>query len=922
MPDWKGEIEARLAGLRLSPSREAEIVEELEVHLEDRHRELLAAGVAPDEARQQALLELREDGLLARGIAPLRQARSPEPIAPGAPGSGLFGDLLQDLRYGVRMLRRQKSFALAAVSTLALGIGANSTIFSMVNATLLQRLPVVASERLVYVSKGGSGSVFSYPEYAELRDGGRQILDGLIAWGGITASLNADGQTDLTGGAIVSGNYFEVLGVSAQLGRVLTSADDVTPGAHPVAVVSHGLWQRRFGGRPDIVGHQVLLNGHAFTVVGVAPRRFGGAQLGAPRDLYVPMMMQAVMRPPRAGYSGEMNPDLLKTRTNRWLFALGRMKPGVTRQQVEASLSTLATAIERATRSDAPPQPIAAVAVDDGMPGQRAQLLPVAKLLMSVTGAVLLIACANVANLLLSRATARRREIAVRLAIGASRARLVRQLLTESVLLASLGGALGLALAWSALNAFRAAPPPGGLPVTLDFAIDLRVLAFSFGLAFGTGILFGLLPALRASRADLVPALKDESFVPDERARRFGLKQALVVGEVAVSLALLVAAALFLRSLQQANATSPGFDSARLLNAPLSVNLLRYTRAQGREFYSQAVARVQALPGVERASVARIAVLGGGGSVRSLQIEGREGSREQFRSDGGGVSAARSRDSVSSNVVGPGYFQTLGIGLARGRDFQPLDSQTSPPVVIVNRAFVAMHFPAEEALGKRVSVNGPQGPWREIVGVVSDTKYLTLGEESTPLVYLPLAQNHETGVTLHVRTSVDPAALIAPVRRELQALEPNLPVPNIQTMRETIGTSLYAARMGALLLTAFGALAMLLAAIGVYGVLAFAVSRRTRELGVRMALGASASDVFALVLREGMLLVALGIAIGLAAAAVGARSLASFLYGVSTNDAAAFLSVPLVLACVALLACYFPARRAMRVDPMVALRSQ
>jgi predicted permease len=633
------------------------------------------------------------------------------------------------------------------------------------------------------------------------------------------------------------------------------------------------------------------------------------------------MMMQALIRPPRAGYSGEMNPDLLKVRTNRWLFTLGRMKAGVTRRQVESSLKAVLTASDRALKPGSPEHAVTAWAVDEGVPGQRAPLVSAARLLMSVTGAVLLIACANVANLLLSRATARRREIAVRLAIGAGRARILRQLLTESVLLAMLGGGLGVAVAWATVSAFGGAAPPGALPVAFQFAIDVRVLAFTLALSVATGIVFGLAPALRASREDLVPALKDESFVPDARARRVNLKKALVVGEVALSLALLVAASLFVRSLQRSRAIDPGVDADRLLSAPLNVNLLRYTRAQGREFYARVVERVEALPGVERASVARVPVLFGGGSLRSLHIEGREGPADQYRSDGTGVSAARNREAVSSNVIGPGYFQTLGIGLLRGRDFSIQDREDAPPSVIVNRAFVEMHFTGQEALGKRFSVNGPAGPWREIVGVVEDSKYLTLREERTPIAYLPLGQNHETGVTLHVRAA-DPAASAPLVRREIQALEPNLPVAGIQTMNETIRTSLYPARMLAVLLSAFGGLAMLLAAIGVYGVMAFSISRRTRELGIRAALGAGARDVLALVIREGMLLVGIGIGLGLAAAAVAARGLGSFLYGLGPLDAVSFLTMPVALAIVALVACYLPARRATRIDPVVALRQQ
>jgi predicted permease len=539
---------------------------------------------------------------------------------------------------------------------------------------------------------------------------------------------------------------------------------------------------------------------------------------------------------------------------------------------------------------------------------------------MGVVGIVLLIACANVANLLLARSSARTKEIAVRLAIGATRWRIVRQLLTEGILLATLGGAAGLLLAWWATRSLSAAPPPAGaLPINPEFKIDLRVLLFTLGLSMVAGIVFGLAPALRASRPALIPALKDDAAAFFERTRIFSLRQLLVVTQVALSVVLLIAAGLFLRSLRQAQTIDPGFDAEKIVTLPLNINLLRYTKTQGREFYRQVVERVEAIPGVESASLARIAAVSGGSSVRSLLIEGRAGSDNQFRSEGSGA-APGDANSVSSNVIGPRYFQTMGIGLMQGRDFNSQDTEDHPRVVIVNEAFVHRHFPAGDVLGKRLSFNGTEGPWREIVGVVRNSKYLSVGEPPTPVAYLPLQQNHETGMTLHVRTKVDPLSLAATIRNEAQALEKNLPLANPERMSDRVANSLYAARMGAFLLAVFGGLALLLASIGLYGVMAFAVSRRTRELGIRVALGARPGDVFTLVLRQGMTLVVAGLGIGLVVAWMVTRLLASFLYGVSTRDAFTFVAIPVLLTFVALVACYLPARRATKVEPLTALR--
>ena len=921
--DWGGDLRPRLASLRLSAAREAEIVEELSQHLDDRYEQLRAEGAAADDARRIALEELDGQDELARRLRTLRQSRLPPPM-PDTPGrGGLVTGLLHDLRYAARMLRKQPGFAIAAVLTLALGIGANTAVFSLVNATLFQRLPVPDRERLVYVNRG-PGGVFSYPQYETLRDHAPSF-EALAGWGGIIASLHAGDSAELVSGFIVTGNFFDVLGIQAAKGRLLSRIDDQTPGAHPVAVISYDFWQTRFGGQPEVIGRDIRLNGHVFTIVGVTPAGFPGPAVGGARPLYVPMMMQAIMRPPRARYSGEQNPDLLKSLTNSWIFGIARLKPGATIEQAGAELDPVLHDFFR-TRVKVPPDAVlprvAIVRVDEAFAGQRQQMRSAALLLGGVVGAVLLIACANVANLLLARAAARQREIAVRLALGASRGRLLRQLLTESVLLAVIGGSAGIALAWGIAAAFRAAPPPAGaLPLAFDFTIDRWVLAFALLLSCATGVLFGIAPAFSASRPMLVPALKGAGGTGNERRARFDLKKVLVVAEVALSLLLLVTAGLFVRSLQSVRAIDPGIDVERLASAPLNINLLRYTRTQGREFYRQVVERAERLPGVESASVARVALLGGGGRVLSIHVEGRGATHDRVSSEGSRT-VTGDQTVINANVVGPRFFKTIGVPLLNGRDFNDGDAENRPLVIVLNATAANMHFPGANPVGARLSIDGPGGPWREIVGVVRDSKYGGLSEDAVPVAYVPLAQNHETGMTLYVRASVPPESVAAALRREINALEPNLPVPAVRTMRETIGTSLYAARMGAWLLAAFGGLALLLAVIGIYGVLSFSISRRTREMGIRLALGADSRRVFLLVVRDGMMLVGMGILIGLACGLAGARSLSTFLYGVSTSDPATFAGMVAVLCTVALAACAIPARRAIRVSPIMALRQE
>ena len=830
-------------------------------------------------------------------------------------------NLLQDIRYGLRILRASPGFTAVAVLSLALGIGANTSIFSVVNAALLRPLPVTEPERLVFVFNGSTTnpwSTSSYPDYLDYRDRS-EVFSDLLTYSDITLSARVEDQTDLISGSIVSGNFFELLGVRAALGRTFAPEEDKTPNTHPVAVISHNLWQQRFGGDQNIIGRQLALNGHAFTVIGVAPLGFNGPDVLENNDIYVPVMMQALVRPPRGGYSGDLNPDLLSRRSSRWMKMLGRLKPGVSFEQAQASVTTIAAGLQQAY-SDTNRDRIATLfPVSKIDPQGYPQLLSVAGLLLAVTAIVLLIACANIANLLLARASARTREIAVRLALGASRPRLIRQLLTESLLISIAGGVAGLLLALWTIDVLKSATPTDGIfSFTLDYHLDARVLAFTFMLSLGTGAIFGLAPALQASRPDLVPALKDEASAAVHGRRRFNLRNALVVAQVALSLVLLIGSGLFLRSLNNAQRIDPGFTADQILDAQLNINLLRYTKVQGQQFYGQVIERVEALPGVESASLARIVPMSGGGRTGVFVIQGRPAADGVNRAEGTGL--PDNANTLNLNVVALKYFSTMGIPLHRGRDFNGRDNENAPLAVIINESFARRHFADEDPLGKRMSFRGANGPWSEIVGVVRDSKYRTLGENPRPSAFVPLAQNHETGMTLHVRTSSNPVALAGSVRREVQALDPNLAVTNLQTLSDVVAASLFAARMGAVLLAVFGFLALVLAAIGLYGVMSYAVSRRTREIGIRMALGAGKGDVLRLVLKEGLALVGTGVAAGLIVAVAATRLLTSFLFGVSPLDATTFAAIPLVLALVALLASYLPARRAARVDPIIALR--
>jgi predicted permease len=812
--------------------------------------------------------------------------------------------LFQDLRVSLRRLRKTPGFALIAVLSLALGIGANTAIFSLVNTALLRPLPVEKPGQLVFLNNAAEKGdrnfpTLSYPNYRDFRDR-NDVLAGLFAYRIAPVSLSHDGVNERVWGYLATGNYFDVLGVRPALGRLFTPADDKSPGAHPVTVITHNCWQRRFAGDPNVVGKTVIVNGRSFTVIGVAPPGFTGSEIAYTPEMWFPVMMLREIEP---------GSDWLEDRDTENIFVMGRLKPGVSRAQAESALRAIAAQLARDY-----PNENEGKTIELSPPGlfgnfMRGNVLTFAGVLMLVVGMVLLLACTNLANLLLARAAERRKEIAIRLALGAGRARLVRQLLTESVLLAIIGGVAGLLLAYWLLDAIMAFRPPMEIPLSTELHIDRRVLGFTAVVSILTGVVFGLLPALQATKPDLVPALKDETSVGGYR--RSWLRSALVVLQVTLSLVLLLCAGLVLRGLQRAQYLNPGFVPQNAIEMSFDLSLQGYDDARSREFQRQLLDRVRAMPEVQSAGLADYVPLSLNYSSNSIFVEGREQRR------GANVPLAMYA------AAGAGFFRALGVRLIEGRDFNEADDETKPRVAIVNQTFARRFWKGETALGKRFSFTGPEVPpdsWIEVAGVVQDGKYFSLSEEQQPFVYTALKQSGSNSLNLIVRTGADPKGVIAAIRREIMQLDANLPVYNVKTLTEHMNLPLFPARVAAALLGSFGLLALILAAIGIFGVMSYAVSQRTREIGIRMALGAGAREILKLVVGQGLLLTLIGVVAGLIIAFVGTQLLASLLYGVSAVDPVTFAVVTLLLAAVALLACYIPARRAMRVDPMVALR--
>jgi predicted permease len=814
--------------------------------------------------------------------------------------------LIQDIRYDLRMLRRSPGFTAAVVLTLALGIGANTAIFSVINAVLLKTLPVQDPEQLVVLGNaddagGRERPAFSYPMFKDLQER-NHVFAGLFARDGVTLNMSARDQTERVSGELVSGNFFSVLGVKPYLGRLLSEEDDKTPGAHPVAVLSHGFWKRRFAGDPGLVGETVRLNGYPFTVAGIAPPGFFGVEVGSSPEVWVPMTMQAQVS----------EADRLRLRNNFWVGIMARLKPDVSEQQAQAATEVLSQQINREAPGISPPlrgfllrQHIRLHPASKGLSSLRSQFGQPMLILMGVVGLVLLIACANVANLLLTRAAACQKETAVRLALGASRGRLVRQLFTESILLSLTGALVGLLFAlWATDFLLRFLLDAG---FTLEHHLDIRVLGFTLCVAVLTGMLFGLAPALQATRPGLTTALKNDMLTAERGGRRFDLRHLLVVSQVALSLLLLIGAGLFVRTLQNLKGVDPGFNADNVLLVSVNPGLNGYEDHRVRNFYAQLLDRVKALPGVRSASLADSPLLGGAW-VDGLSVEGFQALPGQDMS-------------TAAKKVEPEFFDTMGIPLRMGRDFDAQDGPDASRVAIINETFARDFFGQGNPLGRRIGI-GSDTPDCEIVGVISDTKYRDLKETAPRTVYVPFAQSATRSAerTLHVRTAGDPRQIINAIRREVQDLDKDLPVYDVRTFPELMAESMAQERLIATLSGFFGLLALVLASMGLYGIMAYAVVHRTREIGIRMAVGARQRDVLGLVLGRGMKLAGLGIALGLAGGFVLTRLVSTLLFGVSATDPLTFVTIPLLLGAVALLACYIPARRAARVDPIVALR--
>jgi predicted permease len=811
--------------------------------------------------------------------------------------------LLQDVRFGLRMLWKTPAFTLVAVVSLALGIGLNTAIFSVVNVLLIRPVPVVKEQERVMWLRAS----ISYPDYLDYAEQTKSFSGMAAATGTSEFSLSSNGEPEIIKGEYVTANYFNLLGVGALKGHTFDKAEGQTP--TPVVVLSEQLWHTRFNSDPTIIGRQIPINGLGFTVVGVAPKNFIGTEVGLNRELWVPLSMQPVLNPPEATRAADPVASRFKERDSHWLAVFARLSPGVSREQAAMELSTVARHVAEAYRGKVDAETLRSVqllGMSGGMdPRDQQEALPLAGIVLAVVALVLLIACANIASLLLARAAVRRRETAVRQALGASRSRLVQQWLTESVLLGVAGGAFGLLLAWWAnqlLISYLQTTPLA----SLDLGLDYRVLAFTLVVSIATGIIFGLAPALQASRLDIITALKSEGSW--QRTGRSRLRALFVTAQLTLSVVLLIGAGLFIRSLQSANRIDPGFRVDRALTVPINLGLLRYNETEGSDFYRNLLSRVQAQPGVERASLVRFQQLGF--SFAQFQV----------MAEGSGAGPNDEGVSVGFNVVGPNYFKTMETPLLRGRDFAENDRKGSPEVVVINETLAAMLWPHEDALGKRLSTAGPEGPFLEVVGVARDGKYRSLGEEPRPYVYQPVLQSYDPKMTLVVRTAGEPQALAPAVREQIRALDAKLPIADVKTFRDQLNLSLFPSRVAAWVLGGFGLLALLLAAIGIYGVVSYSVAQRTREIGVRMALGAKQKDVLRLVLGQGLFVIGLGLAVGLSLAFAATRLIAGFLYGVGATDLLTFGAVPLLLGLVALGASYIPARRATKVDPLVALR--
>ncbi len=817
----------------------------------------------------------------------------------------------QDLWYAGRMLLKKPAFTTVAVLSLALGIGANTAIFTVINAVFLHPLEIAEPSQVVGLftrdtrtagTLANTLTPTSLPNFEDYR-ANNTVFSGLAGFFGTGLTWTNKGETQGLPGMLATANYFDVLGVKAFQGRTFLPDEDRKPGANTVAVISHSLWTREFGADPSVVGRTLILNGIGFTVVGVTPPNFKGTfSLDGPDRVWVPLSMREQIT------SGQIR-QLSTNRRFRWVNIVGRLKPGVSLRQAEAAMQTMASALEKQYPVENQGRTVALARQSEAALGvnQHGQFVLAGGVLMSVVGLVLLIACVNMANLLLAQAVQREREIGLRSALGASRGRIVRQLLTESLLLAAVGGAAGLAVAYWGRNALWSFRPPFLGNASIDLSFDWRVLAFTAGVAILTGIVFGLAPAIRTSRVNLSEMMKVGGRAGSSLAHG-RVRSLLVVAEIALAAVALIGSGLFLRSMQAAQNIDMGFDSKHVGFVLLTPGARKYEPARGLQLYKDAIERARSVPSVESAAIATVLPLGGGILLTVFPEEQQQ------------TPNARGTLTLFSNIS-PGYFGTVRIPLLAGRDFNGFDREGTAPVVIVNETMARMLWPGQDAVGKHLTI--VQDPIAyEVVGVSAPSVLLELGESPQPIVYRPILQDYGPAASLIVRTSGDPEGTLGTVRDQIQTLDKNMPIRNTGTVQQRLNQGLWAARMGAALLSIFGGLALALAAIGVYGVIAYSVSQRTQEIGVRMALGAQARDVLRLVLAQGMALAAGGTAAGLAIALLVARVVSGLLYGVSPKDPVTYLAVGGLLLAIAMTACYLPARRATRVDPLLALRSE
>ncbi|HXV59963.1 MAG TPA: ABC transporter permease [Vicinamibacteria bacterium] len=818
----------------------------------------------------------------------------------------MIGTLLQDIRFSVRGLLKKPAFTLVAVLSLALGIGANTTIFTLVNTILLNPLPVEDPSSLYAVftqdeANAAAGlTQVSFPNYEDLRDQ-NEAFEALAAYGfPIPTAMLVGEEPEQVFTEIVSGNYFRVLSIEPTIGRFILPEEDRVEGASPVAVLSYGLWTRRFGQDPSVIHRTITINGVSYDVVGVAPEGFKGVNALFSPDVWVPMMMYREVLPAQFHEWFEDRRALL-------LNVFGRLPSGATPEEAQAHLKTIAASLEAEYPEPNKGRTIEIRPLTEAtiFPGFRGMLVGGGVVLMSVVGLVLLIACFNVANLLLSQASSRRKEIAVRLSLGAGRSRLMRQLLSESLILGLMGGALGLLVAFWGKDLIWSTRPPFLAQNVVELALDGRVLLFTLGVSLLTGVLFGLIPAIQGSRAPVVDALKEETRTAGRARGRFSLRNGLVVAQVALSIISLVVAGLFLRSLETAHRLDPGFETEKLAVMTVNLGQAGYDPPQGRAFYDAILTRLRAEPGLSSAAWATNLPLFGG-FQRSVFLEGQP-------EDESGIL-------VLTNQVDDGFFATSGTPLLRGRDFTPVDREDSPPVAIVNEQMARDFWPDSEPIGKRFRFYGDDF-FHEVVGIVATAKYVTLGEDPQSAVYLPRRQSYADSMVLYLRTEGDPSAALALARERFREADRRVPVTNSWTISEVIDQSLWAPKLGAILFACMGALALALASIGLYGVMAYHVSQRNQEIGLRMALGAAQKDVLGMVMKQAMALVGLGCVIGLVLALSASSLVSTLLFG-SARDPLTFAGVPLVLATVAFVASLLPAIRASRVDPLVALRHQ